>query len=270
MDMALTKFSQYINAILILYCPVAFLAKLSILLQLQRIFTRQRNVVWWLCQISIFINLAFYIAMLFLSIFQCIPRERIWDPLLGSGTCIPLVALVIPPSAVVALSDIWILTLPVVVMWRLHIALARKIAIAASFSVGLVSLVAAVMPLYYSAQFMRTDDETYAVYPIALWAGVQLSTLVLAAALPTLPRLWAHVRGGNGPAPYEQNSALGRIASFRRRRKRDTLDYHSATPDIGELRQMGRPETPYEIVKTTEVRVVSFRIDPNAGIGQAV
>ena len=183
----------------------------------------------------------------------------------------PLVSLLIPPAAVVALSDIWILTLPVIVLWRLHMAVSRKVAITAAFSIGLVSLVAAVMPLYYSAQFMQTDDETYAVYPIAMWAGVQLCTLITAAAMPVLPRLWAHIRGEDRPTSYRKTSALERIASFRKRRRRDTLDFRVPTPDMRDVSGLGvgRPETPYEILKTTEVRVTSVRIDPRY-IGQAV
>ena len=71
---------QYVNYVIIVYGPLVFFAKLSVLLQLQHIFViSRRQPIFFIIQALIWANLAFYLAYLFIDIFQCAPRRKIWD-----------------------------------------------------------------------------------------------------------------------------------------------------------------------------------------------
>ena len=119
---------------------MVFLAKLSILLQLEHIFIKgHRQPAYYIIQFLIWANLVFYVAYLFVDIFQCIPREKIWNPSI-SGKCVSLNALLIAPAGINLVSDLTTLILPMVLVSRLQMTLKNKLAIFAVFSSGLLSV----------------------------------------------------------------------------------------------------------------------------------
>jgi len=124
-----------VNYVIILYGPPVFFAKLSVLLQLQHIFiTSRRQPVFFVIQALIWANLAFYLAYLFVDIFQCVPRRKIWEATVP-GKCISTNVL-IAPAGINIVSDCLILVLPIILVFRLKMTLKNKLAIAAIFSSG--------------------------------------------------------------------------------------------------------------------------------------
>lgn len=88
----------------------------------------------WTTIISIFI---FYFADIFLTLFICNPREKIWNDYVG-GTCMNYNALVLASAMFNILSDIVILLLPVKSIWQLRITTKKKVSIIALFATGLL------------------------------------------------------------------------------------------------------------------------------------
>ena len=132
----LRAFKQYVNYLIILYGPPVFFAKLSVLLQLQHIFIpKRRTPIFFVIQALIWANLAFYLAYLFVDIFQCVPRRKIWEPTVP-GKCISTNVLNLAPAGINIVSDCLILVLPIVLVFRLKMTLKNKLAIAAIFSSG--------------------------------------------------------------------------------------------------------------------------------------
>ena len=122
----------------ILYCPTMFAAKLALLLQMMRMFKgNRRDSVYWSIQVLIWTNLIFYTTLLFCFIFACVPRMKLQDPT-TPGHCISTKDSILAASFINIASDFTILLLPVYAIWKLKIALKRKIAIAAVFSTGLL------------------------------------------------------------------------------------------------------------------------------------
>ena len=106
------------------------------LLQLQHVFvTSRRQTVFFVIQALIWANLAFYFAYLWVDIFQCVPRSKIWDPSVP-GKCISTDALLIAPAGINIVSDCLILVLPIVLVFQLQITLKYMITIGAIFSSG--------------------------------------------------------------------------------------------------------------------------------------
>ena len=79
--------------------------------------------------------MAFYLAYLFVDIFQCVPRRKIWDPTVP-GKCISVHVLLIAPAGINIVSDCLILVLPIYLISRLQMTLKNKLAIVAIFSSG--------------------------------------------------------------------------------------------------------------------------------------
>jgi len=94
--------------------------------------------IYWAAHALIWGNLAFYISVFFTTVLQCVPQDKIWDPEHIGGHCINFNIAYIATGAVNVLSDFLILILPLLAIWRLHLALARKLGISAVFATGLM------------------------------------------------------------------------------------------------------------------------------------
>lgn len=115
-----------------------FITKLSILIQLIKIFAPSRTgIVYWLCQFMIWFNLLFYTAVEFVGIFNCTPIAKFWDRLMP-GTCIDDSSINLITSVINAASDIVLLLLPIICVWRLQMSLGRKIGVTAVFATALL------------------------------------------------------------------------------------------------------------------------------------
>jgi hypothetical protein len=99
----------------------------------------QKNFMFWTCWIMIGVTTIFYLVLLPVEIFQCTPREKIWNKLYEGGYCIQ------NPSArnfaggfIAAISDLIIFILPQNVIWRLNMSTQRKIGVSILFTFGLL------------------------------------------------------------------------------------------------------------------------------------
>ncbi|KAF2245856.1 hypothetical protein BU26DRAFT_552887 [Trematosphaeria pertusa] len=186
---------KYVNIVQILYSPPMFFAKLALLLQIQRIFTvTQKNFTYWASWALIIANGAIYTAVLFAFIFACVPREKIWNPML-SGKCINTGATMITTSTINVVSDVVILVLPMLEVWKLHMPLRRKVAVAAIFATGILACAACVCRLAYTIKLIDTNDLTYWVAPAGMWGAAEFATVILCCCFPTFPRFLTFLRG---------------------------------------------------------------------------
>ena len=114
------------------------LAKVAVLLQFIRLFVgTKRDFVFYGIHIILWSNVLFYVIVTFLEIFECLPREKIWNPTVP-GRCINRNANWNAIAIWNTFSDFTILILPLVAIWNLQIARKRKLGIAAIFATGLL------------------------------------------------------------------------------------------------------------------------------------
>lgn len=108
------------------------------LLQQKRIFTPAKtDGVYWTINILIYMTLAFYLATTLSFIFQCWPREAIWN--LGvKGVCINSIAATYSCGVINLLSDTATLALPLWAIWHLQMPIKRKLPVYAIFGTGLL------------------------------------------------------------------------------------------------------------------------------------
>ena len=129
---------KIVNTLEILYGPVMFITKLSILLQLINIFSPARNgITYYLCHFMLWFNLIFYTAIMFAAIFVCSPRHKFWEPMVP-GTCVNIDTVNIITSVINACSDLVLLLLPIVCVWQLQMSMRKKMGVSAVFATALL------------------------------------------------------------------------------------------------------------------------------------
>ncbi|RDL40437.1 uncharacterized protein BP5553_00416 [Venustampulla echinocandica] len=186
------KFLYLANVLEVLYNPVIFTTKLSILLQYKRIFCPHNSgTTYWLIHVLIWSNLLYYIAVMIPQIVVCNPREKAWHPYLP-GKCLDLPSILITGAVVNIISDFSILILPVHSIWKLQMSRSRKYGVTAIFATGLFACVSSIMRLYNNVIFKTTEDITYNLSGVALWTIAEITSGMICGCLPLLPNLFRH------------------------------------------------------------------------------
>lgn len=117
-----------------------FPAKLCVLMQMLRIFRgTKKGFVYWAILVLIWSNFVFYVTITFFWIFSCAPRAKLSNPIFARS-CINsnISPSILATSAINIASDFSILLLPVFAVWKLKIALKRKMTISAVFGTGIL------------------------------------------------------------------------------------------------------------------------------------
>lgn len=130
--------AQLANISQIIYGPLIFVAKLSILLLYLRAFTPNgRGNTFFAIHFLLWFNLLFYTANTLTKIFQCTPRTKIWEPE-TPGRCVDVNSLIQTSAGLNVFSDFSLLVLPIASIWKLHMKTSQKIGISAVFAAGLL------------------------------------------------------------------------------------------------------------------------------------
>ncbi|KAI9930901.1 hypothetical protein MW887_010552 [Aspergillus wentii] len=184
------EFSILANASQIVYGPLIFITKLSILLLYLRVFRPSfKNKVYFFIQLLIWFNFCFYLADTVVKIFECTPRKRIWDKN-TPGTCININIPILVTSAINVASDFQILLLPIICVWHLQMRPSKKLWISGVFAAGLFGCVSSLMRLIVSVQNKDSDDKTYDWFPEFLWTTAEIASGIIASCLPALPKFF--------------------------------------------------------------------------------
>ncbi|KAI1752189.1 hypothetical protein F4782DRAFT_159576 [Xylaria castorea] len=183
-------FSYWVYIAELLYNSAIALVKVAILMEWMRIFSPQsHNAFFWLCQVILWLNVAYYIASIIVESMQCTPRQLIWDPTV-KGTCLDTKAVEVISSLNVA-SDIVLLVTPQLVIWRLKSSAGRMVGMTLIFAVGLFGVISAIFRLVAIQASLRSKDSTYSVSPVYFWALGELTSVFVVYGLPAVPTAFA-------------------------------------------------------------------------------
>ncbi|KAB8199980.1 hypothetical protein BDV34DRAFT_230705 [Aspergillus parasiticus] len=188
----LHEFLKLANACQIIYGPIIFITKLSILLLFLRVFAPSfRGTTYFLIQLLIWLNFLFYLADTILKIFECTPRSKIWDEHVP-GHCININGPILAASIFNVVSDFLILLLPIVCVWRLQMTFKKKICTSAVFVAGIFGCISSVMRLVVSIPNSTATDNTFVWFPEFLWTAAEITSGIIASCLPALPTFLRH------------------------------------------------------------------------------
>jgi hypothetical protein len=158
-------------AIELLYCIITWLAKAALIFQLQRTFSPSRTgAVFIVCQVLLWSNLAFYFSSFMALVVECVPQQRIWDPLITTGHCIKTGDLLIAMGVINVVSDLLILIMPIWAILHLRISTKLKIGVSAIFGTGLLAFACSICRLAYTIPPLHSEDATYLFAPVGMWS----------------------------------------------------------------------------------------------------
>ncbi|KAH8594969.1 putative integral membrane protein PTH11 [Bisporella sp. PMI_857] len=186
------------NVFQVIYPPAMGAAKYFICIQLKRIFCPQglvRGAVWWALQILIGATFIYYVSCFFTFMFQCVPREKIWNPNID-GRCIDNQAGVLSAGLINLLLDLGLLIVPIWAIWHLQMPLNRKLGAITIFAVGILF--------------------------------AELAGTMVVGCMPMFPRFYEHTRFLKGPLSSLQS--LKSILSTRAQNSQDTKFSESSMP----------------------------------------
>ncbi|KAF7884301.1 uncharacterized protein EAF02_004637 [Botrytis sinoallii] len=199
----------------VVYPPLIALTKLSICIQFLHIFVPERGIKYWGVQVFIWINMLYFVACFFVSLFQCLPREKIWNPTVR-GTCLNYKPYILATGIFNCVSDALMLIFPVFSVWDLHMSFARKLGVSAIFLVGTLAVISSIMRIVYSSINNQSHDSTYHLTQVGMCtvgeicAGIVIGNLILfprffKTCTPKLSQLFSSYRastktGSNRPS----------------------------------------------------------------------
>ena len=83
-------------------------------------------------------NFLFYLIETFLEIFECNPREKIWNKLLTGGHCLTKSADFKASGIFNSVSDFVLLSIPMPPLWKSQMPLKRKVLTMGIFGMGVL------------------------------------------------------------------------------------------------------------------------------------
>lgn len=118
------------------YMVLTGFIKLTLLFFYYRIFSPQTTVKYFIIGGIVFVA-CINTALFFATVFECSPVALLWDSSL-SGHCINSEVLPYISGAVSSATDIFVLILPIRLLWSLNLNYARKVRLIAVFGLGIL------------------------------------------------------------------------------------------------------------------------------------
>lgn len=182
----------YVNRIF--YSPTILTAKLTILLQMMRIFVpTKRGLVYWLIQAFMWLNVLFYTANVLSVIFQCSLINKAWISS-TPGHCVDTNLNLVVTGTINVISDVLILILPLWTIWHLKMNIRAKLSVSVVFVAGIFANFAGIMRLVFSIRIINGTDLTYLRLQHGMWTIAEITTAILCASLPLVPKFIALFR----------------------------------------------------------------------------
>lgn len=127
------------------------------------------------------------------------------------GTCIDLNALIFATASLNILFDLTTILLPIPKLWSLSIPTRKKLAVVATFTVGLLVTLCSIIRLRTLAVWGNDPNVTYQYNPIAIWSNVEINLGVVCACMPAvaglMQRLYTAITGKKF-STYGKTSAM--------------------------------------------------------------
>ncbi|PLN78833.1 hypothetical protein BDW42DRAFT_201964 [Aspergillus taichungensis] len=201
----LISFQKASYATTIIYVPMVFTVKLALLSVMLRIFAPDRKKVI-IIYISLAILVCYYVPALFIKVFFCRPVSAYWLGTDNGGTCINQQKVIIADSAISMISDLWILVLPIPMLWSLNMTVIKKLRVIGMLGAGGLATAFSIWRLQIMVDEGHTLDLTYFWIRAVLTANAEAGIGLICACLPAMSALFATVK--NKSSQDAKNSYL--------------------------------------------------------------
>ncbi|KAK8012293.1 hypothetical protein PG991_009668 [Apiospora marii] len=150
------------------YLILSGCVKLMFLFFYRRLFSQHPKMKYTVAAGIAFVSI-FHSGLFFATIFACDPIARQWDISIP-GKCNNPEILPYLSGAVSSVTDIFVLLLPVPLVWNLHAPMKKKVGVLAVFSVGVFVCAASLVRLGMTPVLRSNFDATWNISTMSLWA----------------------------------------------------------------------------------------------------
>ena len=174
--------------------------KLAILAYFTRVFTMLQPAFRWSVYVTTACAIIVGVGSCILFLNMCKPINYFWDaawlsegmpiPFKLEGDCLLVIYRLVAPLAADLLSDILILLLPIIGLWKLKMSKRRKLGLLFAFSLGAFVCITNVFRLVSVLQVQDAFDLSWEEADISIWTAVQCSVGVCAASVPGIAPLY--------------------------------------------------------------------------------
>ncbi|KAF2737214.1 hypothetical protein EJ04DRAFT_561850 [Polyplosphaeria fusca] len=173
-----------------LFTLIVALLKIGILLQWIRLFVpANRGFFWWICHTTILFNVVADIAVIILTFTRCTPVPAAWDITIdGSCSMLSIYSTFFPPF-INLLTDVIILLLPHMIVWRLKLPMPKKLGIAALFAIGIFATIAGAFRLSISLASVHNGNATQLLSKLSLWSVAEVTAQFFVLCVSSFPPL---------------------------------------------------------------------------------
>ncbi|KAF2842127.1 hypothetical protein M501DRAFT_1054858 [Patellaria atrata CBS 101060] len=162
--------------------------KISIILFYLRSFGTTKKTRWLIMAMMMFV-VAYAIARIFSTLFQCRPFSYFWDRT-QPGTCVNYYALLFSHTIINMVTDVVLLAFPMPIVWQLHIPLRQKVAICGVFCVGGLACTSAIVRIWVIQKIFTEDVGSVlsddAAPKLVLCGALEFNIGLISSCLPTL------------------------------------------------------------------------------------
>ncbi|KAI2465600.1 hypothetical protein F4781DRAFT_408617 [Annulohypoxylon bovei var. microspora] len=173
-----------------IYFVATTVIKLSLLFLYRRIFNLQKTAKWFVNGGIILVTLM-GIAILLAIIFFCFPVEKAWDDSIP-GRCSSPAPVSYLSGAWNAFVDIYVLVLPIPLLWGLNMGPRRKMRLCAVFGIGIFGCAASLVRLGMTPLLQSDLDSTYNIAKVSVWATLEINVGLICSCLMLLPAFLRH------------------------------------------------------------------------------
>ncbi|KAH8425079.1 uncharacterized protein LDX57_002827 [Aspergillus melleus] len=194
----------------LLYNPILAIVKASIIIFLFRLQDHRPVVRWNLWALTA-VNLALLIAIFLADLFQCTPLRYVFEApamdlaaqnaagadkhgikdglAITGGKCFNQIAFFLGSAGLTIVTDVWLLLIPCIIVWRLQMSRRKKVAILCVLCLGVIVTALSIARLAIYAQRFRpgNPDPTYNIGHTV--SGVEVNLAIVTASATALNSL---------------------------------------------------------------------------------
>lgn len=174
---------QFFYIFQVLYKVVLCMNKLSFLTFYLRMFPTRRFRM--ICYITIAVIVTGVCAYVFATIFQCIPVSAFWYRSIPKR-CIKNSWFRWWWAGYNTATNLWVFMMPMPVLARLKLNLARKIGVMLIFALGLFVCITSIIRMQAMVKSVSTTDPTWGPFDALLWSAIEADCGIICACLPFL------------------------------------------------------------------------------------
>jgi hypothetical protein len=131
--------------------------------------------------------------MVFSAFFFCTPVRAFWNRSIPDAYCLPE-AVIWPLNAGIQIStDVWLVILPMPVLFRLRLPRRQKCALIFVFALGVFVCATSIVRLVMLINLIDSPNLTKENTSAATWSFIEANVAIICACLPPLRPLIAHV-----------------------------------------------------------------------------